>query len=116
MVAVAEHPARLRLSMQLPRGQAAWITVSVLLIAALMCAISPAFRTYDNVFNDVRNFGFIAIMGMGQMLVIITGGVDLSVGSVMGLVGIATCLVLQAGYPLWLGVAAGIATALLWAG
>ena len=45
-------------------------------------------------------------MGMGQMLVIITGGIDLSVGSVMGLVGIVTGLTLQAGYPLWIGVGA----------
>jgi len=110
----AIQPAAVRaLRMPLQMGQAGWITVSVIVIGLFMCAISPAFRTYDNIFNDVRNFGFIAIMGMGQMLVIITGGVDLSVGSVMGLVGIVTCLVLQAGFPLWLGVLAGIATALL---
>jgi len=109
----AIQPAAVRaLRMPLQMGQAGWITVSVIVIGLFMCAISPAFRTYDNIFNDVRNFGFIAIMGMGQMLVIVTGGVDLSVGSVMGLVGIVTCLVLEAGYPLWLGVGAGIAVAL----
>ena len=41
------------------------------------------------------------------MLVIITGGIDLSVGSVMGLVGIVTGLTLQAGYPLWIGAGRG---------
>jgi ribose transport system permease protein len=94
-------------------GQAVWITVAVALISAFMCVISPAFRTYDNVFNDVRNFGFIAIMAMGQMLVIIIGGVDLSVGSVMGLTGIITGIVLQSGYSLAVGVAAGLGVALL---
>lgn len=93
--------------------QPVWITLAVALIAALMCVISPAFRTYDNVFNDVRNFGFVAIMALGQMLVIIVGGVDLSVGSVMGLSGIILGLVLQAGNPLWLGVAAALGVALL---
>ena len=94
-------------------GQAVWITASVAMIGILMCLISPAFRTYDNIFNDVRNFGFIAIMGMGQMLVIITGGIDLSVGSVMGLSGIVMGLVLQSGQGLWVGIAAGLGTALL---
>ena len=75
--------------------------------------ISEPFRSYDNLYNDSRNFGFVAIMGMGQMLVIITGGIDLSVGSVMGLVGIVTGLTLQAGNPLWVGVGAGIGVALL---
>jgi ribose transport system permease protein len=113
MLAPAARPARAHPWTSLSVGQAGWITLAVLLIAVLMCLISPAFRTYDNIYNDVRNFGFIAIMGMGQMLVIVTGGVDLSVGSVMGLVGIVLGLVLHAGYPLWVGVSAGLATALL---
>jgi ribose transport system permease protein len=66
-------------------GQPAAITVAVLVICAVMAMISEPFRSYDNIYNDSRNFGFIAIMGMGQMLVIITGGIDLSVGSMMGL-------------------------------
>jgi ribose/xylose/arabinose/galactoside ABC-type transport system permease subunit len=94
-------------------GQPAAITLAVLVICAVMALISEPFRSYDNIYNDSRNFGFIAIMGMGQMLVIITGGIDLSVGSVMGLVGIVTGLTLQAGYPLWAGVGAGMGVALL---
>jgi ribose transport system permease protein len=113
MAADLLNPENKRPRIFLPSSQSGWITLSVLCIAALMSAISPAFRTYDNIFNDVRNFGFIAIMGMGQMLVIVTGGVDLSVGSVMGLTGIVTGLLLQAGFPLWVGIAAGLATALL---
>ena len=89
-------------------GQPAAITLAVLVICAVMALISEPFRSYDNLYNDSRNFGFVAIMGMGQMLVIITGGIDLSVGSVMGLVGIVTGPTLQAGYPLWAGVGAGM--------
>ena len=81
-------------------GQPAAITLAALIICVVMALISEPFRSYDNLYNDSRNFGFVAIMGMGQMLVIITGGIDLSVGSVMGLVGIVTGLTLQAGYPL----------------
>jgi len=85
----------------------------VLIIGIVMSTTSEPFRSYDNLYNDSRNFAFIAIMGMGEMLVIITGGVDLSVGSVMGLVGIVTGMVLQAGYPLWVGCGAGLGVALL---
>ena len=93
-------------------GQPAFITLAVLMIGIVMALTSEPFRSYDNLYNDSRNFAFIAIMGMGEMLVIITGGVDLSVGSVMGLVGIVTGLVLQAGYPLWVGGGAGLMVAL----
>ncbi len=85
----------------------------MLIIGIVMSTTSEPFRSYDNLYNDSRNFAFIAIMGMGEMLVIITGGVDLSVGSVMGLVGIVTGMVLQAGYPLWVGCGAGLGVALL---
>jgi len=94
-------------------GQPAFISLSVLIIGIVMSTTSEPFRSYDNLYNDSRNFAFIAIMGMGEMLVIITGGVDLSVGSVMGLVGIVTGMVLQAGYPLWVGCGAGLGVALL---
>ncbi len=94
-------------------GQPAFITLAVLIIGVAMALTSEPFRSYDNLYNDGRNFAFIAIMGMGELLVIITGGVDLSVGSVMGLVGIVTGLVLQAGYPLWVGAGAGLLVALL---
>jgi ribose transport system permease protein len=50
---------------------------------------------------------------MGMTAVIITGGIDLSVGSVVGLSGIVTGLVLNAGHSLWVGIAAGLLTALL---
>ncbi|MBV9290521.1 MAG: ABC transporter permease [Hyphomicrobiales bacterium] len=93
--------------------QPAFITLAVLIIGAVMALTSEPFRSYDNLYNDSRNFAFVAIMGMGEMLVIITGGIDLSVGSVMGIVGIVTALVLQAGHPLWIGVGAGLGVALL---
>jgi ribose transport system permease protein len=92
--------------------QPAYITLAVLIIGAVMALTSEPFRSYDNLYNDSRNFAFVAIMGLGEMLVIITGGIDLSVGSVMGLVGIVTGLVLQAGYRLWIGVGAGLGVAL----
>jgi ribose transport system permease protein len=54
----------------------------------------PVFASEDNFFNITRNFAFIGIMALGMTPVIITGGIDLSVGSVMGVVAIVCGLVL----------------------
>ena len=89
-----------------------WVTVSVVGICIVMSMVSEAFATGENFFNITRNFAFIGIMALGMTAVIITAGIDLSVGSIMGLVGIVTGLVLNAGFPLWVGISAGLLTAL----
>ncbi len=90
-------------------AQPFWVTVAVIIMCAVMSWLEPdSFPTKDNFFNITRNFAYIGIMALGMMAVIITGGIDLSVGSVMGLCGIVCGLVLQAGYPWWLAVLAGL--------
>ena len=59
-------------------------------------AAADAFATADNFYNITRNFAFIGIMALGMTAVILTGGIDLSVGSIMGLVGVVCGLILQA--------------------
>jgi ribose transport system permease protein len=93
-------------------SQAFWVTVALIVISIGMSLISEAFARYENLFNITRNFAFIGIMALGQTCVIITAGIDLSVGSVMGLVGIVTGMTLAAGYPMWAGISAGLLTAL----
>jgi ribose transport system permease protein len=93
-------------------SQAFWVTIAVIVISIGMSLISEAFARYENVFNITRNFAFIGIMALGQTCVIITAGIDLSVGSVMGLVGIVTGMTLAAGYPMWVAISAGLLTAL----
>ena len=95
------------------RSQPFWVTVALALICVVMSQISNVFFTEDNFFNVTRNFAFIGIIAMGMTAVIITGGIDLSVGSIVGLSGIVTGLVLNAGHSLWAGIAAGLLIALL---
>src|SRR5437660_1302674 len=95
-------------------AQPFWVTVAVIVICAVMSWLEPAsFPTRDNFFNITRNFAYIGIMALGMMAVIITGGIDLSVGSVMGLTGIVCGLVLQAGHSWGLAVLAGLASGAL---
>ena len=99
--------------MRLTNRQPFWVTVAVLLLAGTMSLVSSSFSTHDNLFNVTRNFAFIALIALGQTAVIVTAGIDLSVGSVMGLTGIVTGLVLGAGHSMWMGIGAGLGVALL---
>lgn len=63
-------------------------TVALALIAliVLMCILRPqTFPTVVNVFNIMRQFSLTAILAVGMGLIIITGGIDLSVGSVIAM-------------------------------
>ena len=46
----------------------------------LLSVASPYFLREDNIFNVLRGMSTIGIMALGQTMVIITGGIDLSVG------------------------------------
>lgn len=91
-------------------NQAFWVTLAVALICVGTAWQEPeTFPTRDNFFNITRNFAPIGIMAMGMIAVILTRGIDLSVGSMMALVGIATARLLEAGMPWWVGIGAGLA-------
>ena len=81
-------------------SQAFWVTVALIIICVVMSYLQPAsFATAENFYNITRNFSFIGIMALGMTAVIATGGIDLSVGSIMGLTAVASGLTLEAGYP-----------------
>jgi ribose transport system permease protein len=96
---------------KLMSSQAFWVTVALLVIIGVMCFLQPdAFASRANFYNITRNFAFIGIMAIGMVVVIITGGIDLSVGSIMGLVGVVCGVVLHAGYPWWAAMLLGLLT------
>ncbi|KKB10791.1 sugar ABC transporter permease [Devosia geojensis] len=102
-------------------SQSAYVLAALIVIIAIMALLSPNFLTPGNIANITRNFSFIAIATLGITLVIITGGIDLSVGSTMALSATVTSLVLSGlagaaialfpGGALILAVLAGLATA-----
>jgi ribose transport system permease protein len=87
--------------------QAFWVTIAVFLIPIAMTLVEPtfsaAFWKEENFFNVTRNFAFIAIIALGQVTVMITGGIDLSVGSVLAVSGIVLGLVMSNDYSFWTG-------------
>ncbi len=82
----------------------------VLLLAGVLSLISPHFRTAVNLYNLMDQTVTIGIVSIGASLVIITGGIDLSVGSVLGL----SAILLGISYGNWqVGAAGSLAVCLL---
>ncbi|MEO8243116.1 MAG: ABC transporter permease [bacterium] len=85
------------------------MTVFVILFAAA----EPAFLKPENLIGILRSQALVAIMATGMTFVIMTGGVDLSVGPVLALSGVVNFYVMDAGWGLPLSMSAAIATGLL---
>lgn len=86
--------------------------IGILTIFLLWCGFlslaTDTFLTSTNIFNMLRAFSWIAIAAFGQCLVILTAGIDLSVGSNMALSGLAAALLLTAGMPVPVAVLGGL--------
>jgi len=90
-------------------SQAFWVTVTVALLCAATAYQQPeTFPTKANFFNITRNFAVIGIIAMGMTIVIIAGGIDLSVGSVLALAAVVIARLLEADQPWWAASLAGL--------
>src|SRR5262245_58408713 len=94
-------------------SQTFWVLVAVILACIFLSFATDSFATAKNLFNITRNVTFVAIIALGMTLVIIIGGIDLSVGSVLCLCSMVLGVVMHAGYSIWIGIAAAIGTSLL---
>lgn len=90
------------------KSQPFWVAVALLVLIVFMAWFQPSFGTVDNITNITRNFAPIGIMALGMTVVLITGGIDLSVGSVMGLVAIVAGLLLTWHQPWYYAFGAGL--------
>lgn len=73
------------------------VLIALLILCIVVSILSPYFLKYQNIFNVLRQISVIGILAVGQALIIITGGIDLSVGSVLGLMGVITALIANTG-------------------
>jgi len=88
------------------------IFILLLLLCVVVAAINPRFLVASNLQNISRLIGMFGILSIGAGVVIITSGIDLSVGSIMALVGILLSIFLtQKKWPSVLAVLAVIAIA-----
>lgn len=75
------------------------IYFAFVLLCILFAAINPVFLTPGNMMNIVRQISFNAILAMGMTMVIITGGIDLSVGSVLAIAAVVSASFIKASAP-----------------
>jgi ribose transport system permease protein len=94
-------------------SQAFWVVIAIVLACVFLSYATDAFLTSKNLYNITRNFTFTAIVALGMTLVIITGGIDLSVGSVLCLCSMVLAVVMHAGWSIYAGIAAAVAVALI---
>src|SRR5262249_39959228 len=87
--------------------------VSLVALCIVIAALEPRFLSAGNLAGVARQTAVITIMAMGMTIVMVSGGIDLSVGSVMALSGVAGAMAMVSGAPVALGIAAAIATGTL---
>jgi ribose transport system permease protein len=89
-----------------------WSKLGILFIlvimAILMGILSDSFLSGYNLLNILRQVSIVAILGVGMTFVILSGEIDLSVGSIVGLTSCATAGALVAGYGMFISILWGV--------
>jgi len=110
VAAAPPHPPTLqRLQRWFAENNSSLIMAVVLLECLIFASLSPAFLSVDNFLNIALQLSIYGILAVGMTLVIITGGIDLSVGSIVALSGILAAMTARTlvDSP-WLGLGAGL--------
>ena len=89
------------------------IILVLLAICVFLSFASKYFFTLENIINVLRQISVIAILATGVSFVIITGGIDLSLGSALGLGGVLVALFTKIGIPSWFSVVFTLGVGLL---
>jgi ribose transport system permease protein len=82
--------------------------LGLIVLSLVLWALTPHFLTVPNLLNIAQQTSINAIVAVGMTFVIISGGIDLSVGSIVAMSGVVLGVTLQAGQPLALSLAAAI--------
>jgi ribose transport system permease protein len=100
-------------------AKAGLIPFLILLALVLFGSLESRYLSYQNLFNVFRQSSFLMIVSTGQMVVLLTAGLDLSVGSVIALVSVVTALTMSATaedgpiVQMVTGIASGLGTGVL---
>ncbi len=93
------------------------LILSFLVLCLALTLLSDRFLTVDNIVNILRQSTINGIIAVGMTLVILTAGIDLSVGSILALSSVITAAMLQSGMPVaaavFLGLGIGAACGLI---
>ena len=82
-------------------------------LVVVLTILNEYFFTWNNIINVLRQATILTIVSVGLTTVLLTGGMDLSVGGTMALVGCLAAQLMKAGVPIPLAVVIGLAAACL---
>jgi ribose/xylose/arabinose/galactoside ABC-type transport system permease subunit len=90
------------------------VQIALLLLIIIFSSLTSQFLTFRNWLNIIEQSSIIAVSAIGVTFVIITSGIDLSVGSVAALSGMLSAgMIVRSGLPWWLGILIGLGTGLV---
>jgi len=84
------------------------ILVIIIAFSFILKFLTPYFLTYDNLKTVAIGLSADGIIAIGMTIALISGGFDLSVGSVMALSGVTTATLYAGGFNIWLAVLIGL--------
>jgi ribose transport system permease protein len=79
-----------------------------------LAVASPYFLTSTNLSSVVRQTAVINIMALGMTMIIVSGGIDLSVGAILAMGGLLGTMAMERGYSIPAGIAIGILAGMFW--
>ncbi|MDQ0877640.1 ribose transport system permease protein [Paenibacillus sp. V4I3] len=82
--------------------------LGLVLIVVILSVVNGDFLTVGNIFNVLRQISINALIAFGMTFVILTGGIDLSVGSILALSSAFTAGLMASGMNTWLAVGIGL--------
>ncbi|MCY9670846.1 ABC transporter permease [Paenibacillus alginolyticus] len=85
------------------------VPLILVLLFVLLSVTSPHFLTVENLSNLLLQSVFVMVVAFGTMFVLTMGGIDLSVGSILGLCGGITGWLMMNGINMWFAILAGLA-------
>jgi ribose transport system permease protein len=85
-------------------GQVLTVTVGLAILCIVFGALNTSFYSERNVENLLRQIAPILIIGIGQSFVLITGNIDLSIGSIVGMSGMISATLMARGVDPWVAV------------
>ncbi len=88
--------------------------ISLAILFVVLSIASPYFLTATNISSVIRQTAVINTMALGMTLVIVSGGIDLSVGSILAFSGVIGTMTMVGSGSVFLGIAVGVACGALW--
>lgn len=90
------------------------IIIGLIVLCVIIAILNPSFLSSSNLLNVLRQTSTNLYLALAMTMIIILGGIDLSVGSVMAVTGVVTAMLIDMlGFPVWVAVLCGLLVGML---